>query len=376
MIVALAAAGLLLAAIPLVLFLGNVRVYRTPSASGSGPPPGVSVLIPARNEERGIVAAIESALSSERIDGEVIVLDDRSEDRTAALVAAIAQRDPRVRLISGDELPPGWCGKPHACAQLAAAARHDVLVFLDADVRLAPDGLSRMVGFLDQSAADLVSGVPRQVTGTAVESLVIPLIHFILLGFLPLERMRASRHPAYAAGCGQLFVTRRASYLQAGGHAAVRASLHDGLTLPRAYRQAGLATDLMDATPLASCRMYRSAGEVWKGLAKNAGEALAAPALIGPATLVLLGGQVLPVVLLLLATFLPFSPVTLILAAMGTMASYLPRLVGAVRFRQSTLGGLLHPAGVLILLAIQWWAFARAALGRPVAWKGRAYGGG
>src|SRR5262249_61852699 len=100
---------------------------------------GISVLIPARNEERGIVAAVESALASEGVSLEVIVLDDHSEDRTAALVEGLARRDSRVRLVPAPPLPEGWCGKQHACHVLAGCACHPLLAFLDADVRLAPD---------------------------------------------------------------------------------------------------------------------------------------------------------------------------------------------------------------------------------------------
>ena len=219
-------------------------------------------------------------------------------DATAAIVASMARRDERIRLVRGPQLPPGWCGKQHACWVLAQEARHPLLVFIDADVRLAPDALARMARFLDESAADLASGFPRQETVGLLEKLVIPLMHFILLGFLPLERMRRSPDPAFAAGCGQLFITTRDAYDRSGGHSAIRGTLHDGLKLPRAYRLAGLRTDVFDATDLAVCRMYRTAGEVWKGLAKNAGEGLAAPRLILPMTVILLGGQVFPPVVL------------------------------------------------------------------------------
>ena len=159
--------------------------------------------------------------------------------------------------------------------------------------------------FWRQSRADLASGIPLQETGTLVEKLVIPLNHFVLLGFLPLARMRRSRHPAYAAGCGQFFLARRSAYEAAGGHAAIQASLHDGITLPRAFRAAGFRTDLCDLTEIATCRMYRTAGDVWRGLAKNATEGLASPGMILPATAILLGGQVLPLGLLAAAGLAP-----------------------------------------------------------------------
>jgi hypothetical protein len=247
---------------------------------------------------------------------------------------------------------------------LADAARHPLLAFVDADVRLAPDALARLATFRETSRADLVSGIPRQETGTLPEKLVIPLIHFLLLGYLPMVWMRRCRHPAFGAGCGQLFLTHRDDYRRMGGHAAVKLSLHDGITLPRAYRRAGLRTDLCDATDLAVCRMYRGGRDMWAGLAKNAREGLAAPKAIIPWTVILLGGQVLPFVLLAVEPW----PM-----AVAVVAAYVPRLIAAMRFRQSWLGALLHPVGILLLLAIQWYAAGRELIGRPVVWKGRGY---
>lgn len=314
-----------------------------------------------------------AALASRGVDLEVVVLDDQSEDRTAAIVREVAARDPRVRLETAPPLPAGWCGKQHACAVLAGHARNPVLAFVDADVRLAPAGLARSAAFLEASGADLVSGFPRQKTVTFLERLLLPLIHFVLLGFLPVGRMRKTRHPAYGAGCGQLFLVRREGYERAGGHAAIRTSLHDGIMLPRAFRRAGLATDLFDATDVASCRMYRSAAEVWRGLGKNATEGLASPGKIVVFTALFLLGQVLPPVLLLLALTGAAPSSVLIPAALGTLAVYLPRLAAVRRFRQPLDGALLHPLAILVFLAIQWTALGRKALGLPAGWKGRTY---
>jgi hypothetical protein len=367
----LAAVAAVFALVPAVVYRRNLALYRPPPEL-PGDLPTVSLLIPARNEERSIGGAVGAALASRGVEFELIVLDDHSEDRTAEVVLPLTAGDPRVRLESAPPLPPGWCGKQHACLTLARLARHDVLAWVDADVRLAPDGLARMVAFLQKSGADLVSGFPRQETGTFLEKLVIPLIHFLLLGFLPMRRMRRTRHPGYGAGCGQLFVARRASYERIGGHAAVKTSLHDGLTLPRAFRRAGLTTDLCDATDVAVCRMYRGGAELWSGLAKNAREGLAAPRLIVPVTLLLLAGQVLPVALLAWAGWAG-SPSAVGLAAAGTAAAYYPRIDAARRFWQSWLGAALHPLGVVVLLTVQWYAAARALLGRPAGWKGRTY---
>ncbi|HEX6850674.1 MAG TPA: glycosyltransferase family 2 protein [Candidatus Polarisedimenticolaceae bacterium] len=359
----LALAALALAALPAALFFRNRAVYLPPPFPTTGRrPPAVSVLIPARNEEISIGAALEAVRKSRGIEFEVVVLDDGSTDATAAIV-----RDAGVRLESAPPLPPGWCGKQHACHVLASHARHEVLVFVDADVRLAPDALARMAAFVEDRGVDLASGFPRQETVTFLEKLLLPMMHWVLLGFLPIDAMRRRPDPSFGAGCGQLFVAKRDAYAKAGGHAAIRASLHDGVKLPRAFRAAGWKTDLFDATDLATCRMYRNAGEVWRGLAKNATEGMASPGGIVPWTVLLGGGHVLPFVLLALG----IEP---LVTACACALSLAPRVAAAARFRQSLPGAVLHPIGVAVLLSIQWTAFLGRLAGRRPSWKGRSYG--
>lgn len=359
------------AAPPALFYLWNRTFFRPPPVpAAAAATPTVSVLIPARNEEGSIGACVESVLASTGVELEVIVLDDHSTDRTAEVVREMARKDGRVRVEPAPPLPAGWCGKQHACYALSQLARYPLLTFLDADVRLTPDALARMAAFQQQTAAGLVSGFPRQETGTLLEKLVIPLINWLLMGYLPMAGVRRTNLPGFGVGCGQWFLTTRDAYDAVGGHATVKGSLHDGLTLPRAYRRAGFRTDICDATDLAVCRMYRSAAGVWNGLAKNAREGMAATGQIGFWTVVLLAGQVLPLPLLGLAIGAANAPAV---AAAGGAAvlSYLPRVAAARRFRASWLGAALHPFGVSALLAIQWFAVWRALIGRPVGWKGR-----
>jgi len=368
----LALIALVLAAIPCGLFLLNLLVYRPLADQKSGKAEPISVLIPARNEEKNIRATLAAVLANRGVEFEVIVLDDHSTDGTTSIVSKFATHDARLRLEPAPPLPAGWCGKQYACHVLAMLARHPLLLFIDADVRLAPDALARMVGFMSGSGSALASGVPRQELGTFSERLLLPLIHFVLLGFLPMHAMRRTRWPSMSAGCGQLFIARRDAYVQCGGHAMLRDSLHDGIKLPRVFRQAGFLTDLFDATDLATCRMYHTNAETWRGLGKNATEGLAAPRTIVPMTALLLGGQVLPLVMCAWAPML--STLGLMFAVVATTLAFLPRLTATVLFRQSLGSALLHPLGVLALLAIQWHALARHFLGRPAEWKGRSYG--
>jgi glycosyltransferase involved in cell wall biosynthesis len=373
MILALSIGGVLMSIIPAAMFLSNLplflfREYEETSEADSKP--SVSVLIPARDEEDAIEKSIKAALASQHIHSEVIVLDDHSTDRTAAIVKQLADSEARLRYLQGKPLPSGWNGKQYACMQLAECASHDSLVFLDADVRLRPEALVRLVHRQNQTSVALLSAFPHQETGTILEKWIIPMMHYLLLGFLPLARMRASTHAAYAAGCGQLFMTRKGDYQHAGTHEAIRESRHDGLTLPRAYRQAGLATDVVDGTTLAECRMYRSPHEVIRGMLKNATEGIANRPLIVPFSILLLGGSVMPVVTFVWAIWNPHL-LAMMLSLLGIILGHLPRAVAAIRFRQSLLGVLCHSLATLTFVILQWVALANHLLGRQIAWRGR-----
>ncbi|TAD88336.1 MAG: glycosyltransferase [Alphaproteobacteria bacterium] len=360
---------LVLVLLPAVLTVINLLVLRRLGMAGDGQP--ISVLIPARDEAATIGACLDAILANHGVVFEVVVLDDHSSDATAAIVEAYAARDGRVRLERAPALPPGWSGKQHACQVLAGHARFDHLVFLDADVRLAPTALVRLSSALTR--ADLVSGVPQQITQSLAERAVIPQILVLLLGYLPMPFMQLFwRSPAFAAGCGQVMAVTRIGYRAAGGHRAIATSLHDGVQLPRAFRRAGRKTALVDATDLASCRMYHGARAVHQGFLKNAHEGMASPRALPVWTVLLAGGHLLPwLVLPWLAV--AGDPLPLSLALAGQIAA---RGMIAWRFRQGWRAVLLHPIGVAWVLVIQWHALIRRLAGRAPVWRGRAYAGG
>ena len=371
-------------AAPALLFLFNLLLYLPPrekTFSGS-----VSVLIPVRDEELNIRACLESVLASQQINFEILILDDGSVDKTSAIVEEIAAKDMRVRLLRGAELPSGWNGKQYACWQLANEAKYEIFLFLDADVRVRPDALTLCAAELRARNVKLLSGFPRQITVGFLEKLLLPLIHFVLLAYLPFVGMRRTTRPAFAAGCGQFLLVVREAYFSAGGHAAIRHTRHDGLLLPQLFRKHGLRTDLVDLTSLAEVRMYRTAEEVWQGLAKNATEGMASPGRIVPFTLLLVVGQVMPVVLVLLWAaeralhltskhdlLLAHSASPDVFLMVAVMASYVPRLAAVSRFRQPLSSAILHPFGVSVLVVLQWYAFVRLVLRRPVSWRARTY---
>ena len=359
------------AAIPAALTWQNLKIFCTsPQAECSEP---VSVLVPARNEEQVLDGFIRNILASQGVQLELVVLDDASTDSTAQRVSQWSDRDPRVRLVHGKKLPQGWCGKQHACYQLAESARFDTLLFLDADVTVQPDAIARSVAFLNRSKVDLGSGFPHQETPTVAGWLLLPLIHFVLLGYLPLSRSRLSNDPSLAAGCGQLFITTRLAYDKAGGHAVIKSSLHDGIMLPRAFRKAGLRTDIFDASDIASCRMYETNRDVLQGITKNATEGIGAPRTIVPFTILLGGGVVAPALLLIcILSGTSQSWIAMTGISFGLALNYFPRLITLNRFKQSAGSVFFHPLAVGIFLAVQWFALGRRLLGIKTSWKGRS----
>ncbi len=366
---ALAAIAGLLALLPTVMTLVNLAALARDQPV-AGPSPAVSVLIPARNEENGIGACIASALASTGVELEVVVLDDHSTDATAAIVGRFAARDPRLRLCAAPPLPPGWSGKQHACHVLGTLASHPVLVFLDADVRIAPEAAGRLARAL--AGTDLVSCVPRQIMGSLVEMMLIPMINTLLLGYLPIPLMRRDGRPALGAGCGQLIAVRADSYRRAGGHAGIRHSLHDGLLLPRLFRSAGLRTDLLAGAGLAECRMYVGWRATVAGSLKNATEGIAKPLALPVWSVLLLGGHVAPW-LILPAALAGGEGSAALVAACACAGPLAAHLLQALRCREPLRSVVLHPLSVLLLVGVQWIALMRQAAGRPSTWRGRTY---
>lgn len=358
----LAGAALALAALPAGLGAANLALL--PTLAPVPAPPGalVSVLIPARDEAANIAACVGAVLAGHGVAVEVVVMDDGSRDATAAIVEGLAAADPRVRLLRAPPLPAGWTGKVHACHRLGEAARGTHLLFLDADVRLAPHAAAAMAAHALSRDLALVTGVPRQRVGSWGEGLTVPMINLLLLGYLPGGGRAFSRHPALAAACGQLLLVEAGAYRAAGGHGALAGVLHDGLALARLLRAAGRRTEVVDGAPLASCRMYPGFRAAWGGFLKNAHEGMATPAGLPVWTLLLAGGHLLPWLLLPAPAALGALLLTLALRAAVTR-----------RAREPWWTVPLHPAAVAVTLALQWTALARAALGRPAGWKGRAY---
>ncbi len=382
-------AGLIFA---LATVLANLACFDRLVAAGAwlGEPPLVSILVPARNEAQNIEACVSSLLAQDYPCFELIVLDDHSEDQTAALACALGlaldtehARQP-YRLVSGSPLPTGWVGKNWACHQLAGKATGAYLFFTDADTVHAPGTVAALVAYAQRNRASLVSAWPKLITKTWGEKLVIPLVLFLGMAFYPhwlLRLLQATSLGAYlpararrtlGAANGQSMFFRRDAYDSIGGHASVRAHLVEDVALGRAIAlqmNRGLRLLNCEAIGLSTCRMYRNFPEVWEGFTKNARPAFESSVLGFIALGVWQFGLfVFPFAVLIGAgTYWRW-------AAWEVSLVYLIRFLLALRFKSSWLGALLHPVGNLlgIAIALNSW---RLTLAGGVSWKGRRYGG-
>jgi hypothetical protein len=330
----------------------------------------VAVLLPLRDEAGRVGPCLASLLAQRGVpDLTVYVLDDGSTDGTADVVRAVA--GDRVRLLTGAPLPEGWLGKPHACHQLAEAARDaDILSFVDADVVLAPDAVASATALLRGIRVTLLSPYPR-ITGTG--RLLQPLLQWSWMTFLPLRAMERSPRPSLAAAGGQWLVADAAGYRRAGGHAAVRTEVLEDIALARAVKRSGGRIALADGSSHATCLMYPSWAALTSGYTKSLWAVSGSAA--GAATVV---------VTLLLLYAVPPATAALLAAAGATtpaliaLTAYLLAVTGRAVSAAATGGrawpdALAHPVSVVLFA----WLVARSFRLRrrgKLTWRGRSLG--
>ncbi|SEG05625.1 glycosyltransferase family 2 protein [Paenibacillus sp. UNC499MF] len=249
--------------------LWNIRQWPKVRTGVPGVFPRVSILVPARNEERGIVRCVESLAAQNYPDFEILVLDDRSEDRTPALLGGLARRHRQVRVLHGRKLPEGWVGKVHACHQLYEASSGSWLLFVDADTVHTPDMLRSVLHTAFTRETSFVTGFPRVLSAHAFGWLILPMLHFIIALHLPVRFVSRSRDDRFMAAHGAFMLFSREAYEKIGGHAAFKTEMVEDMALARAVKRAGFQADLLDITPVTSCEMYETPRDVVEGFTKN-----------------------------------------------------------------------------------------------------------
>ncbi len=340
--------------------------------------PALSIVVPARNEERQIERCIRSLLAQRYPDFEVILVDDRSEDRTRAIADRLAREDQRLKVLAGEPLPEGWVGKSWALAQGARAARGAWMLFTDADTEHEPLAAASAARCAIDRACDVVSLLTDQETIGIAERVFLPTILFtILLGIGALDDVNDPRKPQVAIFNGQYILVSRLAYEAIGGHAAVRDEIAEDLELARRFKRDGrFRIFLAGAAGLVRTRMYRSFGEIWEGFVKNfalGARGSPARAAAGVALLTCVS-PLTPLTLFALLATRRWSGASALALSTATVAAIAELGLRRMRFRRGS--GLALPIGLSVVLAIFATSAACMLSGHGVNWRGRRYDGG
>ena len=354
----------------------NFVCFRKPRALFPGVDaelPLISVLVPARNEEENIEACIRSLLAFNYPNFEVIVLDDGSTDETYPILCRLRDQDYRLRVLIGAELPDGWYGKPHACWQMAQAARGEYLLLTDADCIFSPETLLLTLGAAKEHQADVVSLIPNLDCVGFWERLVIPLQYFIVFAFLPSPLIRGTKYSWFAAANGAFLFLRRETYFAVDGHRAVRQQLAEDVKFAQHVKRQGKTLWYGDGSRVYSVRMYHGLAELWAGFSKNLFPAFSRNVL-------LLAG-----VLFLLVNLFVLPPFWAVWGWLtGAPWAWLPlvsilsftciRLCLTARFqRDSGWYAFLNPLAWTVVISIAIYSAYQSLSKQGNAWKGRIY---
>jgi glycosyltransferase involved in cell wall biosynthesis len=330
--------------------------------SGISTKPLVSVLIPARNEAEVIKRILYSITQQTYRNIEIIVLDDHSEDRTFAVATSVANTEPRMRILRGKDLPDGWTGKNWACFQLAKEAQGDMMLFIDADVELAPEAISSAVVHMELNRVDMLSVFPTQIMNSFGERLVVPLMNWILISFLPLRLVYESPNPKFAAANGQFILIRCDAYFHIGGHEAIREKIVEDMEIARALKRSGMRIITLLGGDLVACRMYAGAEEAVGGFTKNFYPGFNTS-----------GAVFIPLLIVLCSVFLaPFIAIIEYgIFIYPVIAVLLNRILVSIASNQSPLYNIiLHPFHMIIMVIIGIRSVEAYTKGK-IVWKGR-----
>ena len=208
--------------------------------------PLVSILVPARNEERGVEACVESLCTQHYPNTEVIVLDDGSTDATPEILRRLQVKHENLRVITGTPLPEGWVGKSWACHQLSQEAKGAFLLFTDADTVHGPETVGAAVTLATEEHLDFFSLIPFEEMGTYAEHVVIPMVHVLYFSYLPNALIIRDPRTSLSAANGQFMFFKREAYEAVDGHRSVHDALVEDVFLAKVVKAAGKRIALVD----------------------------------------------------------------------------------------------------------------------------------
>jgi len=357
------------------IFFKNIKNFKLPHDVLASPPL-VSVLIPARNEEKNIRRIINSMIRQDYPNLEILVLDDNSTDATGRIVEGFVKKDSRVKLIQGSPLPQGWKGKCFACHQLSKIAKGSYFVFTDADTLHYPNSISGSLAALLKDNVDVTSVYPRQIAVTFSERMSVRFINFIILSFMPLILVKHSKSAFFSTAIGQFFLFKREAYEKCGGFESVKNEILEDINISKQVKRCGLKIMVYDGSDSIFCRMFTNLPDVIKGFSRFIYAAFDCNFLmeiIAVSFIALI--FMVPFVLLPIGIFIFDWPASIIsINIIQIFLIFTIKFILAIRFKERILDVFFTPAAIAFVYFLALNSFKQSKLGKGVDWKDRIYG--
>jgi chlorobactene glucosyltransferase len=345
--------------------------------------PKISIIVPARNEEDAIAAALESFLQLDYPDYEVIAVDDDSTDATGRIADEWATRPSsqgRLRVIHNRELPPGWAGKVHALSLAARSATGEWILATDADVVFHPAILKLAMALASREGAQLISLLPEFELGGFWEKVIMPAFTLLLSVVYPLPLVNRRDFPR-ALAAGAFILMRRDGFEALGGYEPIKKTILEDVRMAEHFKRNSRRIYLAASRGLFRTRMYSGVGEIWEGLSRSAFEGsdfsvvkVLAGAIVGNLT------SVLPWVVVLALIFsgvrlkqFPRIDAIFVMAIATCLESVLIYLPVVLFLRVPVLYVFSLPLAVVFYSGVALNSMLKSVFGPGVSWKGRRY---
>ena len=343
----------------LVIALINFFTIRTPR-NKSMVSKSVTVLLPVRNEQSNIGACVAGLKAQKNVKQlQVIIINDQSTDNTAEVLSAAIGADSRFTVIQSQCPHEGWLGKVSALQTGFERSTGEVIICLDADVRLEPDAIARSVNQLEDLSLAFISPYPRQLAGSFTEKLIQPLLHWSWMSTVILRLAEKVPHRSTAVANGQFFLIRTSALRAIGGFTSVSNKILDDVELARSLIAAGFKGAVTEGSGIAHTRMYSNFDEIRQGYGKSLHKAFGGALGAIVASLFIAATGIAPVLLALDGYFL------------GLIAYFciaFTRALSAIRSRSNPLYALLHPLSAALLIYLIAYSWAKRG---SIQWKGR-----
>jgi len=347
---------LLLSGLALALTLLNALTIKVVKNNSATITKTVSILIPMRNEEQNVIECINSVSAQEGLKNfEIIVLDDHSEDQTADLLSKFMN----ISKLNGTNLPDDWLGKLWACQQLAEASTGEYLVYIDADVRLSRNAVASAISKMGKW--DFISPYPKQIAIGFVQRLFQPLLQWSWLASVPLFISQKLRIKSMAVANGQFLIIKRDAYFKSGGHQSIKSEVIDDIMLARQLLASGYSGGVAEASQVASCHMYKTAGELVNGYRKSLWKAFGSIFGTSVAILILFISGVAPFIGAIFGSKIGLISFGLIV---------LSRFISSIRTGTIPNTALLHPLAIVFLIGLIIYSWI-GKLSNTLTWRDR-----